>query len=186
MKRAFAAIPVGAVLALLVACATGPAINKRDIPSFYLNPPKSKDYIYGVGEAKLSTLSLSRTTALSRARDDVSRQVQVAVKNAVTDYAQQAGEGKNQQTIQFVETISRQVADVTLSGVRTEKIEPTSDGTVYALVSYPMANLMNVAGREFSRNEASAFAEFKANEAVKRLQAEVENNPPKAGTDGSQ
>ncbi len=182
MKRASMGVVVGAAALLLASCATGPSINKRDIPSFYLNPPKSKEYIYGVGEAHLSTLSLSRTTALSRARDDIARQVQVAVKNAVTDYAQQAGEGKNQQTVQFVETVSRQVANVTLSGVRTEKIEPTSDGTVYALVSYPVANLMDAAKQEFSRNDAAAFAEFKASEAVKRLEAEIQNNPPKPGT----
>jgi hypothetical protein len=181
MKRASMGIVLGAAALLLVACASGPVINKRDIPSFYLNPPKSKDYIYGVGEAKLSTLSLSRTTALSRARDDVARQVQVSVKNAISDYAQQAGEGKNQQTIQFVETISRQVADVTLSGVRTERIEPSSDGTVYALVSYPIANLLDAANNEFSRNDAAAFAEFKASEALKRLESEIQTNPPKPG-----
>lgn len=182
MKRAPMATLVGAVLLALAACATGPSINKREIPKFYLNPPTSKDYIYGVGEARLSTLSLSRTTALSRARDDVARQVQVAVKSAITDYAQQAGEGNNQQTVQFVETVSRQIVNVTLSGVRTERIEPAEDGTVYALVSYPVANLKEVASREFARNEASAFAEFKANEALKRLDAELQNNPPKAGS----
>lgn len=179
MKRALQVVALGVGTLLLAACVTGPRINKREIPSFYLDPPKSKKYIYGVGEARLSTLSLSRTTALSRARDDVARQVQVAVKNAITDYAQQAGEGDNQQAIQFVETISRQVADVTLSGVRTEKIEPSSDGTVYALVSYPVANLLEAAGKEFSRNNAAAFSEFKANEALKRLGSEIQNNPPK-------
>lgn len=181
MNRAPMASLLGGVALVIASCATGPSINKREIPSFYLNPPTSKDYIYGVGEAHLSTLSLSRTIALSRARDDVARQVQVAVKNAITDYAQQAGEGKNQQTVQFVETVSRQIVDVTLSGVRTEKIEPATDGTVYALVSYPVANLKEVASREFARNEASAFAEFKANEALKRLDAELQDNPPRAG-----
>jgi hypothetical protein len=157
-------------------------VNVKEIPSFYLKPPQSKDTIYGVGEARLSTLTLSRTTALSRARDDVARQVQTAVKNAVTDYAQQSGEGKNQQTIQFVETVSRQVANVTLSGVRTDRIEVSNDGTVYALVSYPVANILQTAQTEFQRNEASAFAEFKADQALKQLNAEIENNPPKAGT----
>lgn len=184
MKKAAFGVLLAVTALLLAACMTGPTINKRDIPGFYLNPPTSKDYVYGVGEARLSTLSMSRTAALSRARDDVARQVQVAVKNAITDYAQQAGEGNNQQAIHFVETISRQVADVSLSGVRTEKIEPTSDGTVYALVSYPVANLLEEAHKKFARNESAAFAEFKANEAVKRLQAEIDNNPPKPSAGG--
>jgi len=171
---------------VLVSCASTPNVNKKEIPAFYLNPPRAADTIYGVGEAKMSTLTLSRTTALSRARDDVARQVQVAVKNAITDYAQQAGEGKNQQAIQFVETISRQVADVTLSGVRTEKIDAGSDGTVYALVSYPTANLMQAAQIEFQRNDAAAFSEFKADQALKQLDSELKNNPPKAGAGSGQ
>lgn len=186
MRRALILVLAGVVAVVVASCASTKGgspekANPKGIPSFYLNPPQSKDTIYGVGEAHLSTLTLSRTTALSRARDDVARQVQTAVKNAVTDYAQQSGEGKNQQTVQFVETISRQVANVTLSGVRTDRIEVADDGTVYALVSYPVANVLQAAQTEFQRNEASAFAEFKADQALKQLNAEIENNPPAPG-----
>ena len=40
---------------------------------------------------------------------------------------------------------------------------------------------MDTAKTQFSRNEASAFAEFKADEALKRLNNELQSNPPKAG-----
>ncbi len=168
------------VAAVITSCATtSPKVDKSQIPRFYLNPPTSKESLYGVGEAKMSSLDLSRTTALARARDDVARQVQVSVKNALTDYAQEAGEGGNQQTLQFVETVSRQMVDVTLSGCRTDKVEATDDGTVYALVSYGIQNVMDAAKTQFSRNEAAAFAEFKADEAVRRLNDEIQKNPPR-------
>ena len=164
---------------MLVSCATGPDLSK--VPDFYLNPPTAEDAIYGVGDAKMSSLSMSRTMAISRARDDVARQVEVVVKNAITDYAQQAGEGDNTQTIEFVETVSRQLVEVTLAGVKTKEVAVADDGTVYALVEYSVNNLLNAASDTFQRNEAAAFAEFKANDALKMLNQELSENPPTAG-----
>ena len=181
MKKLFILLLAAALVFGLFSCASGQKIDTRDIPGFYLNPPVAEDAIYGVGDAKMSSLSLSRTTAISRARDDIARQVEVVVKNAINDYAQQAGEGSNTQTIQFVETISRQVAQVTLAGVKTVEVEVAKDGTVYALCMYPLSSLQEAAAAEFKRNEAAAFAEFKADQALQMLNHELQSNPPKAG-----
>ena len=165
---------------LMFGCATG-GVDTSDIPDFYLNPPAAEDAIYGVGDAKMSTLSLSRTMALSRARDDIARQVEVLVKNAITDYAQEAGEGDNKQTIEFIETVSRQLVEVTLKGLKTKEVAVGKDGTVYALVEYPINTLLDAANETFARNEASAFAEFKADQALQKMNSELQNNPPQAG-----
>lgn len=167
-----------ALLAALASCmTTSSGLDSRNVPSFYLNPPTSKDMLYGVGHAKMATLDLSRSTALARARNDIAAQVSVHVKNALTDYAQQAGEGDKQQTVQYVENVSHQVADVTLSGCRTDKIEVGRDGSVYALVSYDVQRVLDAARSQFMRNESAAFAEFKADEALRRLNAEIQNSP---------
>ena len=165
---------------LLSGCATT-RVDVKDIPAFYLNPPVAEGAIYGVGDARMSSLSLSRTMAFSRARDDVARQVEVTVKSAITDYAQQAGQGNNVQAIEFVETISRQLVEVTLRGVKQKEAHVAKDGTVYALVEYPIASLLQEASAAFERNEAAAFAEFKATQALDRLNSELKNNPPRAG-----
>ena len=169
------------VAGLLASCVTPGGTNINDIPDFYLNPPTAEDAVYGVGDAKMSTLSTSRTMALSRARDDVARQVEVTVKNAITDYAQEAGAGKNAQTINFSETVSRQVVEVTLRGVKTKEVHAGKDGTIYAMVEYSMSTFMEDAEGVFERNEEAAFAEFKAKQALEFLNKELENNPPKAG-----
>ena len=166
---------------LLLSCASTDKVDVDQIPDFYLNPPSAEDAIYGVGDAQMSSLSTSRTMALSRARDDIARQVEVMVKNAITDYAQEAGEGDNKQTIEFVETVSRQIVEVTLQGLKTKEVSVAEDGTVYALVEYSMNSFKEEAANTFERNEAAAFAEFKATEALKFLDAELENNPPTAG-----
>lgn len=180
MKKA-AVVLVFATLAMvtlgLVSC-----VSMAPPPDFYQNPPTATDSIYGVGSARMSTLDLSRTAALARARDDIARQVEIAVRNAITDYAQQAGEGGNQQALNFTETISKQIANVTLQGVKTVKVQVNEDGMVYALVSYQISNLKIAAQDQFKRNEASAFAEFKATDALKALDTELANNPPKASS----
>lgn len=180
MKSYKVTLLVVLVVVAVVGCASR-GVDTSQIPDFYLNPPVAEDAIYGVGDAKMSTLSMSRTMAFSRARDDVARQVEVAVKNAITDYAQEAGEGENTQAVQFAETVSRQIVDVTLRGVKQVQTSVARDGTVYALVEYPMSALLEEAEAAFERNQAAAFAEFKAAQALEQLNYELENNPPRAG-----
>lgn len=153
-----------------------------DIPDFYLNPPVADEVLYGVGSAKMSSVDMSRKMAIARARDDIAFQINATIKAAVTDYAQEAGaDDSEKQIIEFVETISRQIANTTLSGARTMELYPAEDGTIYALVAYPIVDLADDVTREFQRNEDAAFAEFKAQEALKKLDEELQNNPPKSG-----
>ena len=153
------------------------------VPNFYLKPPSSRFRIYGVGEAKMETAAMSRSVALSRARDDVARQVRISVRNAITDYAQESGEERNARTVRFAEMVSRQTAEAVLSMVKTEKLVPTRSGTFYALVSYPVRNMKGDAEIVFTRNRATAFAEFKPDQALAMLIDELRNNPQKPGVD---
>lgn len=165
---------------LLVSCGTVGKPPMSDIPDFYLNPPTADDAIYGVGDANMSSHSLSLSTAKALATNDIARQVDVVVKSAITDYAQQAGAGRNEQTITFVETISRQIVEVELQGLRTIEVATGRDGTIYVLMEFPIREFLADAEDAFERNESAAFAEFKASQALDRLNYELENNPPSA------
>lgn len=169
------------VASFVLSCASPGKPKVSDIPDFYLNPPTAEEEIYGVGDANMSSLSMSRTAALSRARDDIARQVELVVKSAITDYAQQAGAGRTEQTINFTETVSRQLVEVTLRGLRTVEVALGKDGTVYALVEYSISNFKSEAENVFQRNQDAAFAEFKAAQALEQLNNELKNNPPRAG-----
>lgn len=150
-------------------------------PSWFLNPPSAEDAIYGVGSAKMSSLNMSRTMAVSRARDDVARQMKVLVKGAILDYAQEAGVEEEPQVINFAETISVQITETTLRGCKTERVEEAKDGTLYALVLCPLDLFVEEAASEFRRSEDAAFAEFKAREAEKWLEKQMSGNPTGKG-----
>jgi hypothetical protein len=136
----------------------------------------AEDALYGVGSAKMSTLDMSRTMAVSRARDDVARQLEVLVKSAILDYAQEAGRSGEAQVIQFAETISVQITNTTLKGVRTEKVEQGKDETLYALVVCSLDLLQEEASEEFKRTEEAMYSEFKAREAEKWLEKQIEGS----------
>lgn len=179
------AVGVAAVAFLLASCASNDSQPPTsELPDWYLNPPTAEDAIYGVGSAKMSTLDSSRRMALSRARNDIAFQMNAAIESAIIDYAQEAGADGNNQVVNFVENISRQVTETTLQGTQTEEIERGPDGTIYALISYPKNGFTQAASEAFSRNEDAAFAEFKADQALQYLDSQLENNPPQAGQSG--
>lgn len=185
MKRGLLFVLVSlALVAFIAGCASGPTQEQAPpgLPSFYLNPPQADDAIYGVGSAKMSTLDTSRRMAVSRAREDIAFQMNAAIQAAIVDYAQEAGVDGDSQVISFVETISRQVTDTTLQGARTDQVEQGPDGTLYALVSYPLNGFAEAASQAFQRNEDAAFAEFKADQALQALDRQLQSNPPQAGS----
>ncbi len=173
-----------AVLLILVgACSSTPeevksdVERRRDFPTWFLVPPSSDDMIYGLGMAKMSSDTLSRDTAIARARRDVATQVSTRVQTVMADYAQEAGVDGDRQSISFIETVSKQVADVQLRNAITKEVYPATDGTWYAMVAYSRSEFQDTVAQIFQRNESAAFAEFKADEAMRMLEGSVNQSP---------
>lgn len=187
MKKNLILISSILALIMLAGCASAPeaapVVVKEEpkmdtnYPSWFLSPPKAEDVIYGLGLAKLGSTSLSKDTAVARARTDIAFQVSSRVKASLDDYAQDAGMDGNSQFIQMVESVSNQTANVELRNAVTEELFPAEDGTWYAMVSYPKAEFEDEVGKIFARNEDAAFAEFKADEALRRLKADLDEEP---------
>ncbi len=123
-----------------------------------------------------STKAMSKTAAGADARDQIARWVGTSVKNALVNYTNESGSEKNIQTLSYFENISKQVADQTLVGVEDDKVWVDDKGGVYMLTSFPKANIgksFEATVQTFQRNEAAAFSEFKAKEALSFLDKET-------------
>lgn len=169
------------IFAMMAGCASGEKVQeRRDLPEWFLSPPVSEDVIYGLGMAKMSSDSLSRDTGIARARKDVALQVSTRVQSMMTDYAQESGTGDAAQVLTFVESITKQVADVELQGAVTEKVYAAVDGTWFAMVSYPKNSMLDNVEDVFVRNEEAAYSEFKADQALQKLEASLNDNPTKS------
>jgi PBP1b-binding outer membrane lipoprotein LpoB len=183
MKKTGIVLSILFAAVILASCASAPATmveeppERRDLPQFFLNPPVYEDQIVGLGMAKMSSDSISRQTAVARARTDIAFQMDTRVESMLTDYFQEAGSGDDTQAITFVESISKQITNIELKNAKTVEVYAATDGNWYAMVTYPLRELVTEVANLFERNETAAFAEFKADEALRRLDASLEDQP---------
>ncbi|MBI9105831.1 MAG: LPP20 family lipoprotein [Spirochaetales bacterium] len=174
MKRMLMIVLALVSVLLVFSCASG---KVSGVPDFVLNPPMADDVIYGVGYGNQSKLSLSKTVAETNARADIARQIATTIQASVTDYAQEAGVDDNTQLISFVESVTREITDQKLSGAKPVKFEQDDDGGIWVLMQLDKGALVAAAEKAFVRNEDAAFAEFKAADALAKLDYQLEHNP---------
>lgn len=144
------------------------------VPGWYRNPPEAEDAIYGVGMAAKQNPTLARQTAIARARQDVAGQVSVRVSSMLKDFMQESGVGENARALEFTQSVTKQVTDVALKGAKVKEVRITDDGTMYALVEYPLAALREAGLSEAQRQEA-LYNEFKAQQGFEALEKALRN-----------
>lgn len=144
-------------------------------PDWFLNPPKSADAIYSIGIASKQTTQMSLDIATSSARDEIARVVNVKVSNMIKNFMEQSGVNNESQYTEFSQTVSKQLADNTLSGSQRDKIfidKATSPNTVYVLVKLNLAD-MSGAIDEMVKKQAAAYAQLRANKGFDDLAKEL-------------
>ena len=192
MKKSIVVLSLLVAVAFLFSCASAPEPEKKpekksNLPEFVQNPPLADDAIYGVGFGDQSTPSLSIKVAEANARADIANQIEAQIKSAVTSYTQEAGVDDETQVVNFAEQVTRQVTDTTLEGARTKQRAIMDDGSVWVLMQYSKNSFLQAfekaadeTAKEFQRNESAAFADFKTQQALERLEQETENNPTRS------
>lgn len=151
-----------------------------DLPDFVLNPPKAENAIYGVGYAKLARTDQSMSVAKSRARVDIARQIGVQIQSVMNDYFQVAGTSENAQTIEFVESVTREVTNQKLQNTVVEQQFQTPDGGFWVLMSFSKdatVAAFEESANNFVRNDEAAYSEFKAREAAAMLDSLLNTSP---------
>lgn len=162
---------------MLASCAsTAPSSVTDAKPSddWWDNPPaNTADAHYEVGYAKGSTLQTSREWAKANANTALAQYVSNTIDAIVTTYVNDAGEvsqqGNNMQALQAFESVSKQRAQATLTGV-TYKFQSMDDGGVYVLATLPIGSLAEEFKEKvvetFTKNAASQEANDMMNAAI--------------------
>jgi len=138
--------------------------TKSGVPEFVRRALRdaSEDVLIGVGSYKGEGGS-AKTYAETRARADISRQLNTVVKNMITDYDARS-EQDPKAVLAFQESITEALSKSTLNGSRTEDFD-TIDGTTWAVVSYSKsaaAREVLSASQAAARLAPSAAAAFDA------------------------
>ena len=179
MKKAYISF-LGILMVLLVFSVLGCKTegekrieNNANIPSFVASPPTDSEFIFGIGSSILADMGRRREQADSQARTDIALQLDVEVQAMIVDYYRSAGTVANQAAeLAFYESVSRQLTQANLSGVQVVSREQTADGRVWTLSRLSKAEAARAAA-EILETEASRYAEFKAGEALRMMEAQL-------------
>jgi hypothetical protein len=177
MKKFFCICVSVAVIFAAAGCASSSAstidIGKSaDVPDFVINPPVSDTEIYGFGSARLNNQELARQTAEARARRAIADNLSIQVQGMLTDYSREAGTLQESGSLQLIENVGRQTTNMKLNNVKILKRARSNDGTWWVMASYPKNEAKNDISN-IIENEASQYADFKKDEALKMLDAQL-------------
>ncbi|MDR1863002.1 MAG: LPP20 family lipoprotein [Treponema sp.] len=179
MKKA---LVTGLVLLLTLfaaGCGSAPAaapqaVSDPNMPP-WINEQAPEDMLWGIGVSSNAAMSLRLTMADSDARADIARQLQTLAQGMVTNYQREAGGIDNTAALGFQESISRQLAQATLQGAVRDISWTTPDNkTLWVRVKMTKADASKSVASEVNKvveSEASRYAEFKAMDAQKMMEA---------------
>ena len=149
-------------------------------PNWMNKPPASNDLYYVVGDGRIGmTQSAQQGTARNDGLAKLAQWKEAVVADTMKNYIEESGTPGNTQTLIYFQqtTITKSTANI--EGFSLEEYWIDQNGIYHGLFSYPKANLkkdFEVNIGEFQRNQAAAFADFKAQEAFKLLEAQM-NEP---------
>ena len=176
MKKSIAVVLILVVAFFVISCkSSGQKRMQKDpnIASFVANPPTDDDFIFGIGTAKLASISQSLQGADARARTDIAFKLDVEVQAMLNDYQRTSGTVTNHAAgLEFFEIVSRQLTQANLRGVEVVKREQTEDGAYWTLARISKADAARAAA-DILETEASRYAEFKAMEALRMMEEQL-------------
>jgi len=110
-----------------------------------------EDALVGVGSARLATLSQSRTVAATRARADLSRQMNTMIQDMVVDY-QAGSELDHSAALAFQENFTMALSKSTLVGSVTADEDMDANNNYWMVIYLSKANVVN----EINQAQAAA------------------------------
>jgi len=187
MKKSVIVIVALLLVIAFVGCgsapAAAPASQERNVPGSFPEFAKKavknapEDALIGIGTAKLASLSQSRTVAATRARAEISRQLNTMVQDMVRDY-QASSEVDPQAALSFQENMTVALSKSTLTGSRIADEDSDASGNWWVVVILDKTSVVNeinqaqAAARLAIPAMASFNAEARMNEAFGRVNNE--------------
>ena len=147
-------------------------------PEWMNRVPASETLYYVIGDGRdAQTDTVKRSLARSDALAKLAQWKDAVVADTMKNYIEEGGTLGNTQTLMRFEQATVTRAKANVAGFDQVEYWVDPQGIYHILYSYPKANLKNDFANtvsEFQRNEAAAFADFKAQEAFRFLDAQLD------------
>lgn len=179
MKKIIGILSILVLMLFVFSCASKkatPGLTRDGRPQWVatMSQKPTEQLHFEVGYGKLSTFATSLKKAESDARNKIALWIKTDVNTVLKTYTQDSGIGDDRELIEYLEEVSVQTAKVSISGAEIEDSYEDAEGGVYVLMSFPIDNVgksLDETLKAYNRSESAAFAEFKAQEAFRQLQA---------------
>ena len=172
-------------LILLPACRRGPNAadltpppsreTVRNLPKWYLKPPKDDKFAFGTATAVSQDLQISIDKAQAEARNVVAQQLEVKYGSLTKRFVEETGRNVDAQLLdEYISTYKATVSQV-LYGSRPREQTVRAEGPVYrafVLVELPLGEASKRLMDQVRANE-QMYTRFRATEAFKELDAEI-------------
>jgi len=139
------------------------------VPQFVKDALKKapEDALVGIGTARAASLSLARTTATTRARAEISRQMNTMIQDMVRDYSA-GSEVDPKAALSFQENITVALSKSTLTGSSVVEEDQDENGNYWVVVMLSKANTVNEINQAqaAARLAVPAMASFKAEDRM--------------------
>jgi hypothetical protein len=174
MKKISMIVLVLCILFLAAACKSSAGYGPATLPP-WINDIPDEGEIWGIGIAKQSSPAFSMQSAEERGRVAIARQLSSKVEAMFVDYNLDAGNSNSLANTSLQENVSRSITNMNVSGTRPIKRWQAPDGTFYILMALNKADA-KAAVASILGNEEALYAQFKAQQALQMLDAQLAKN----------
>jgi hypothetical protein len=148
-------------------------------PEWMNRVPQTEGLYYVIGDGRdAQTDTVKRNLARTDAMAKLAQWKSAVVADTMKNYIEEGGTIGNTQALMRFEQATITRANANVAGFDQVEYWVDAGGIYHILYSYPTANVakdFSATVSEFQRNEAAAFAEFKANEAFRLLEAQLDS-----------
>jgi hypothetical protein len=148
----------------------------KNLPKWYLKPPKDDKYAFGTATAVSQDLQVSIDKAQAAARNVVSEQLEVKYGALTKRFVEETGRNVDAQLLDEYTQVYKATVSQVLYGSRPREQTVRAEGPVYrafVLVELPLGEASKRLMDQVRANE-QMYTRFRATEAYKELEAEVQ------------
>lgn len=198
MKKTFLIVLVVTAFAMAGCTSKGSGVSTAKISKCYDGAPAwvlnggAEGGLSAVGSAQIGNagLSFARNEAMANGRDEVARILELKVSNMVKNFTQTTGVGNSQTVDKVSSSVSRQLANQTITGSKSKEQWISSEcNELFVLVVADAPGIKEDIKNQITssyRNEQAVWQQLQAKDALKEMDREIDKvmNTPNNQLDG--
>jgi hypothetical protein len=175
-----------AIAAFAAACHSAPRTTEitppanretiRNLPGWYLRPPTDNNFLFGAATAVSRDVQVAINKAQSEGRNAIAQELEVKYGSLNKRFAEEVGRGGEAQILDQYTQVYKAVVSQVLYGSRPRQQTLRTEGPVYravVLMELPIGEMSKKLMDQI-RAQEQLYTRFRASEAFKELDAEVQ------------